>query len=439
MLGLRSLRAKLLALSVGISLILGLILGVTWLYFQVDTAITEADFHNTSILNSITGIMIDEYKEEDATDLYVSTHVGRAYFPDKTLIFAEITTPDGRVVSSKDPKRVGKRAKHIQEIRDVVRAKKPKTEFLILSRAGDVFSGTTVVDQISPFNTRPIAQEFTAPIIIDGKVRLVLHMYYSMDRLLVVLNRLEYIASLIILNTTLFGAVISFFLLDRIVYRPIMRLEKVAEEIASGEVSRRVEIVGYDEFSELGNRFNEMADSLVHARFEADTDSLTGLYNYRHMQGYLESQINLAGRYQREVTIAMFDIDHFKNVNDLYGHQTGDTVLAMAAEYVLSELREVDYMARYGGEEFVVILPETSAREAIQVMERIREGFPKNVYIECMGVRNPVYISIGIADFPLCAQDATTLLSASDTAMLLAKRKGRNQISYFRTIDKKAG
>ncbi len=439
MLGLRSLRAKLLALSVGISLALGLILGVTWLYFQVDTAITEADFHNTSILNSITGIMIDEYKEEDVTDLYVSAHVGRAYFPDKTLIFAEITTPDGRVVSSKDPKRVGKRAKHIQEIRDVVRAKKPKTEFLILSRVGDVFSGTTVVDQIGPFNTRPIAQEFTAPIIIDGKVRLVLHMYYSMDRLLAVLTRLKYIASLIILNTTLFGAVISFFLLDRIVYRPIMRLEKVAEEIASGEVGRRVEIVGYDEFSELGNRFNEMADSLVHARFEADTDSLTGLYNYRHMQGYLESQINLAGRYQREVTIAMFDIDHFKNVNDLYGHQAGDTVLAMAAEYVLSELREVDYMARYGGEEFVVILPETSAREAIQVMERIREGFPKNVYVERMGVRNPIYISIGIADFPLCAQDATTLLSASDTAMLLAKRKGRNQISYFRTIDKKAG
>ena len=431
-------RAKLLALSVGISLTLGLILGVTWLYFQVDTSTAEADFRNNSVFNSISEIMIDEYKEEGATDLYVAAHIGRAYFPDKTLIFAEITTPGGRIVAAKDPKLVGKISRDANEIKEVVRTKKPISEFLVLSRAGDILSGTPEADQISPFNTRPIAQEFTAPVIIDGKVRLVLHMYYSMDRLMAVLTRLKYIASLIILNTTLFGAVISFFLLDRIVYRPIMRLDKVAEEIASGDVSKRAEIVGHDEFSGLSHRFNEMADSLVHARFEADTDSLTGLYNYRHLQGYLELQINRAGRYQHEVTIAMFDIDHFKNVNDLYGHQTGDTVLVMAAEYVLSELREVDYVARYGGEEFVVILPETSAREAIQVMERIREGFPKNVYVERMGVRNPVYISIGIAGFPLCAQDATNLLAASDMAMLLAKRKGRNQISYFRTIDKKA-
>ena len=440
-----SLRIKLLMLSIGTSLILGLVLGATWLFFQINVAQTEAGIRNNETRRQIQSILEDELDEEhmkglkgakhEQTMQSAAEHIERAFFHDKAIVYAEFTDSKGRVLASKVPKLVGTLNSDSHEIERVVRNNKAIVETYALDKRGDVFGKKTEVKTINPFDGRQLVQEYTAPIAFDGKIHLVLHIYFSLDRLTANISRLMSLATLIGFGIALFGGMFSFFVLDRLIYRPITRLGEVAERITSGDVNQRAQVVGDDEFSDLTRRFNSMADSLTFARFQADTDSLTGLFNYRHLQNHLVAQIALAGRYDRELTVAMFDIDHFKNVNDLYGHQTGDAVLVMAVEYVESQLRQVDYTARYGGEEFVIIMPETGAQAAIKVMERIRTGFPQHVYVERMGIKNPIFISIGVADYPHCGRDATNLLAASDLAMLLAKRRGRNQISYSRTLD----
>ena len=436
---LSSLRVKLLLLSIGTSLILGLVLGVVWLFFQINVALTEAGVANDQTRGQIQSILTDELTDSDQSIESATEHIARAFFSEDGVVYAEFTTLDGRVIAAKTQRFVGKQSLDDREIADALKDNKSVVELYALQKDGDVFSTKTEVETINPFDKRELVQEYTVLMTTKGREKIVLHIYFSMARLVATTRSLVGLATLIVLGITLLGGTFSFYLLDRLIYAPITRLSEAAERITSGDVSERVEVVGRDEFSELARTFNSMADSLTFARFQADTDSLTGLFNYRHLQNHLVTQIALAGRYNRELTVAMFDIDHFKNVNDLYGHQTGDAVLIMAVEYIESQLRQVDYMARYGGEEFVVIMPETGAQAAIKVMERIRTGFPQHVYVERMGIKNPIFISIGIADYPHCGHDATNLLAASDIAMLLAKRRGRNQISYSRAMDQESG
>ena len=431
-----SLRIKLLMLSVGTSLILGLVLGVTWLFFQINVALTEAGIRNNETRNQIQSILTDELTGEDHSVKSASEHIARAFFQENNIVYAELTTVNGRVLAAKTPRFVGKQSADDREIVRAHKENKSVVELYALDKADDVFSKKTEIKTINPFDQRQLVEEYTVPMRTIGKRRIMLHIYFSLDRLVADTRSLVSLATLIGFGIALFGGMFSFYLLDRLIYGPIARLSAVAERITSGDVNERAPVVGQDEFSDLTRRFNSMADSLTYARFQADTDSLTGLFNYRHLQNHLATQIALAGRYKRELTVAMFDIDHFKKVNDLYGHQTGDTVLVMTVEYIESQLRQVDYMARYGGEEFVIILPETGAQAAIKVMERIRTGFPQHVYVERMGIKNPVFVSIGVADYPYCGQDATNLLAAADLAMLLAKKRGRNQISYSRTLDR---
>lgn len=158
----------------------------------------------------------------------------------------------------------------------------------------------------------------------------------------------------------------------------------------------------------------------------SSTDALTGLYNRRFLDQTLEVQVERVHRYRNELTVLMFDVDHFKKFNDTYGHDQGDRVLQAIAEQMRDTLRNVDYPCRYGGEEFIGILPDTPKEGGMRVAERLR------VAIEEMEVDNlKVTISIGVASCPPFEVTAgSQLVEIADKALYVAKDAGRNQVVF---------
>jgi diguanylate cyclase (GGDEF)-like protein len=155
-------------------------------------------------------------------------------------------------------------------------------------------------------------------------------------------------------------------------------------------------------------------------------DGLTNVHNKRYLLETLERELPRAIRHQRPLSLCMFDLDHFKQVNDTYGHIAGDYVLKEVASVVRSRLRPDDVIARYGGEEFAVLLPETDLKGAQAIAEELRKLIAERVF-EFEGERIPVTVSIG------CTQlrgedDAMKLVKAADVKLYEAKRGGRNRV-----------
>ncbi len=160
---------------------------------------------------------------------------------------------------------------------------------------------------------------------------------------------------------------------------------------------------------------------------EALTDKLTGLPNRRFGMEALQNEINRSKRYGHVFSIAMVDIDHFKLVNDSYGHTEGDKVLAMMADLARKCLRNVDLVARFGGEEFLIILPETDIKRAYVVIERFCKMFNEASFSDVLCAKN-LTLSGGIAQFPHDGEDAHSLLKMADERLYLAKNSGRNRV-----------
>lgn len=234
------------------------------------------------------------------------------------------------------------------------------------------------------------------------------------------------------------AGLIAYSFLNRYLKQPLRALQTTAANIAAGDIETRFDLSGAQEFADLARVFNRMIDNIVRAQAQTDIDELTGLFNYRHALSYLKTQMGLARRYRRDLAVAVFDIDHLREINDIFGRQVGDEVLKDAAKYVKSQLRQVDYAARCGGEQFLIVMPETRAAPAMAVIERIHACFSDHVFIEQNDAKNYVFISAGVADFPRGGEDETNLLAAANMALLTAKRRGRNQVTYFRTEDKRA-
>lgn len=156
-------------------------------------------------------------------------------------------------------------------------------------------------------------------------------------------------------------------------------------------------------------------------------DGLTNVYNRRYLDQRLSQELADSRRHDKPLTVALLDLDHFKKLNDGYGHQAGDKVLCDLTDLVSRELREHDVLARYGGEEFALILSGTSSADALQLGERLRlliantEFFYKEQLL-------PVTISLGLGTFPADGEDTMTLLRSADKALYRAKEAGRNQV-----------
>ena len=168
-------------------------------------------------------------------------------------------------------------------------------------------------------------------------------------------------------------------------------------------------------------------------------DALTGLYNRRYFADRLEQEFHRGQRHQRPVSLIMADIDHFKRINDTYGHPVGDEVLRGVSRLLLEQIRTIDIAGRYGGEEFALVLPETPLEDAHQVAERLRERVAATVLhrIEREGLASePLQctLSLGVASYAGTGYAAPAdFLRAADDALYAAKHAGRNQVKVAPT------
>jgi diguanylate cyclase (GGDEF)-like protein len=161
----------------------------------------------------------------------------------------------------------------------------------------------------------------------------------------------------------------------------------------------------------------------------AHTDALTKIYNKRYLMDVLEVEFKRAKALHTDFSILFCDLDHFKRVNDTYGHEAGDQVLREFAALVRSNhIRPKDIFARYGGEEFVVLLGNTSGKDAAEIGERIRAAVETHPFIY-EGKRLAVTTSMGVAELKTGIESAATLLKQADQALYAAKNSGRNKIS----------
>ncbi len=160
----------------------------------------------------------------------------------------------------------------------------------------------------------------------------------------------------------------------------------------------------------------------------ASTDPLTGLVNRAHFFALAKGEIRRARRYSRPLAVIMADIDHFKRINDTYGHREGDRALASFADLCRNLVRAEDTVARLGGEEFGLLLPETDAAQAVALANRLRTAVED---LHLGGLPAPITISIGISQFLAAETTLDAALSRADQALYAAKRSGRNRVVHF--------
>ena len=177
-------------------------------------------------------------------------------------------------------------------------------------------------------------------------------------------------------------------------------------------------------FENERQRMENEAELTRLARF----DELTGLYNRRYLLDRLTQEMLRAQRYSSPLCIMMIDLDHFKRVNDTYGHIMGDTVLTTAAEIIRQTVRTTDIPGRYGGEELCVVLTETNLEGAYLTAERLRQGLAAVDFPASEAENFRVTCSIGLAQYGPHMPDVVTLLNTADRALYQAKGAGRNRV-----------
>jgi len=299
----------------------------------------------------------------------------------------------------------------------------------ILSVLGEPADGFTFTSPllIGP-DTLGFAQVRIDPSVLDRAIR---------DALMKVLPVLGGILGVSVLLSLLFS---MFFTV------PVSRLKKHALELAKGDLSVRVKVRSRDELGLLGRVFNKMAHNLQRTYGEiqeklveirrlfkmATEDGLTGLYVKRYFLELLAGELRRSIRYERPLSLLMCDIDHFKRINDTYGHPAGDVVLRSIARRLSVATREgIDLIGRYGGEEFSVMLPETDEETAWVIAERVRKAVGSEpISMESMegGGENQITVTISVG--VTTARETTNLdrlIATADRALYLAKENGRNR------------
>jgi diguanylate cyclase (GGDEF)-like protein len=256
--------------------------------------------------------------------------------------------------------------------------------------------------------------------------------------------------SLLVIALLLVLVAVTGYRLGLLIARPLDLLTKAAGEVAAGDLAVDLpEAPGGGEVGYLTDVFNHMVSRLREGRRELDlihetlrkkneelerlstTDSLTGLDNHRELMQRLDHEEARCKRERKTFSVLVGDVDHFKQYNDAFGHPAGDEVLKAISDIMREAARPVDCVARYGGEEFVVLMPNTSATDALELAEHIRARVAAKKF---MGRK--MTLSIGVATFPEDADNAEGLISIADEALYQAKREGRDRSIRARKLAK---
>jgi diguanylate cyclase (GGDEF)-like protein len=175
-------------------------------------------------------------------------------------------------------------------------------------------------------------------------------------------------------------------------------------------------------------RSNSIRRQLVkNLQEQATTDELTGLVNRRKFMEAAQSELKRAARFHHPLSVALLDIDRFKDINDRYGHGAGDKALIAIAKILQENIRETDIAARLGGDEFILILPETKAQSTYEIMERCRLALAERT-IDLDGSAVKLTISVGIASLRNNKETLEALVERADQALYQAKNSGRNRV-----------
>lgn len=182
-------------------------------------------------------------------------------------------------------------------------------------------------------------------------------------------------------------------------------------------------------FNEIAH---ELALTLKKLEYYSMHDPLTELHNRRYFNTILAHELSRSERYHHPFCLLMIDVDDFKQINDTYGHSSGDAMLKQLAMILLSCLRKTDTIGRIGGDEFAIILTETSAEAGASLAESLRKMIKATSFEDTLGNHYSVKVSIGVACYPRDANNMENLLSCVDIALYEAKRKGKDEISVFK-------
>jgi diguanylate cyclase (GGDEF)-like protein/putative nucleotidyltransferase with HDIG domain len=174
-------------------------------------------------------------------------------------------------------------------------------------------------------------------------------------------------------------------------------------------------------------------NALLHKKVEDESriDGLTRIYTRQYLETLLEDQVKRGVRYGECFATLMVDIDRFKSINDVHGHEVGDQVIKKVVGVLEDEVRETDYLGRWGGEEFLIILSHVGWEEAVTISERIRLQVAALSFMEVCGAELPITVCVGVACYPDHSESSDGLVRCADNAMRFAKRSGRNRTQLF--------
>jgi diguanylate cyclase (GGDEF)-like protein len=248
---------------------------------------------------------------------------------------------------------------------------------------------------------------------------------------------MRYLLGLLMVAGAVYCGALFFFLEEILLARVASLSTKVTQVTVSGDLSLRLDPGGNDELSSLAGAVNAMLAGIQKAkvellqaqeslRFHAEHDSLTGVLNRRAIRDVLRRELARCRRENQTLGVILADVDHFKKINDRYGHAAGDAVLVGVVQRISSTLRRYDIVGRYGGEEFLIIAPGCDLELAERLAERIRAAVEQEP-VDLGNEIAPITLSLGVT-LGTSTSDPDFLVTMADTAMYQAKRNGRNRL-----------
>jgi diguanylate cyclase (GGDEF)-like protein len=227
---------------------------------------------------------------------------------------------------------------------------------------------------------------------------------------------------------------IILFLITKKVFNPFKKIIEITEEINKGNYYIENKDIEIREFSAIMESINKMSEAIKNREEElvklSTIDQLTEIYNKSKLNDILTMKIEILKRYGGDLSIIMVDIDHFKKVNDTFGHESGDMVLKEVASVLKNNIRQTDFIGRWGGEEFIIICTATNLEEASNLANKLREKVKEYSY----SVKSEQTASFGVASF-IADEDSKSFFVRADKALYNAKKLGRNRVEVSNSRD----